>query len=39
MLQQAADPAFLDAPGFEAYIKKELVRWSAAVTKAGVKLD
>lgn len=39
MISQGADPAFLDSPQFGAFLKSESARWSAAVKKAGVKLD
>lgn len=39
MISQGADPAYLDAASFSAYLKTELGRWGAAVKKAGVKLD
>ncbi len=39
MLQQGADPAYLDSAAFGAYLKAELVRWGAAVRKAGVKVE
>lgn len=39
MLQQGADPAYLDSAAFGAYLKSELVRWGAAVRKAGVKVE
>ena len=39
MLQQGADPAYLDSAAFGAYLKTELVRWGAAVRKAGVKVE
>jgi tripartite-type tricarboxylate transporter receptor subunit TctC len=39
MVAQGADPAFLDSAQFGAFLKSESARWSAAVKKAGVKLD
>ena len=39
MLQQGADPAYLDAAAFSAYLAKESGRWGGAVRKAGVKLE
>ncbi len=39
MIQQGADPAYLDAAAFAAYLKTETGRWGGAVKKAGVKLD
>lgn len=39
MISQGADPAYLEAASFSAYLKTELGRWGAAVKKAGVKLD
>jgi tripartite-type tricarboxylate transporter receptor subunit TctC len=39
MLQQGADPAFLNSEAFGAFLKTESDRWSKAVKAAGVKLD
>ena len=39
MIQQGADPAYLDAAAFAVYLKTETGRWGGAVKKAGVKLD
>lgn len=39
MIQQGADPAFLDPAGFHAYMKSSMPRWGEAVRKANVKLD
>jgi tripartite-type tricarboxylate transporter receptor subunit TctC len=39
MIQQGADPAYLDAAAFSAYLAKETGRWGDAVKKAGVKLE
>ncbi len=39
MIAQGADPAYLDASSFNAYLKTEMGRWGSAVKKAGVKLD
>ncbi len=39
MVQSGADPAYLDAEKFSAYLHAESGRWAAAVKAAGVKLD
>jgi tripartite-type tricarboxylate transporter receptor subunit TctC len=39
MIQQGADPAFLDPAAFHAYMKSAMPRWGEAVRKANVKLD
>ncbi|MEQ1516457.1 MAG: tripartite tricarboxylate transporter substrate binding protein [Usitatibacteraceae bacterium] len=39
MIQQGADPAYMDSAQFGAFLKTESARWQAAVKKAGVKLD
>jgi tripartite-type tricarboxylate transporter receptor subunit TctC len=39
MIQQGADPAYLDPASFSAFLKAQSVRWQAAVAKANVKLD
>jgi tripartite-type tricarboxylate transporter receptor subunit TctC len=39
MVQQGADPAFLGAADFLAYLKGEMPRWAAAVTASGTRLD
>jgi tripartite-type tricarboxylate transporter receptor subunit TctC len=39
MISQGADPAYLDATAFGAYLKTEMGRWGGAVKKAGVKLE
>ena len=39
MVAQGADPAYLDAASFSAYLAKETGRWGEAVKKAGVKLE
>jgi tripartite-type tricarboxylate transporter receptor subunit TctC len=39
MVQQGADPAYLDSAQFTQFLQTESARWSAAVKKAGVKLD
>ncbi len=39
MVQQGADPAYLDSAQFAAFLRTESERWGAAVKKAGVKLD
>jgi tripartite-type tricarboxylate transporter receptor subunit TctC len=39
MVQQGADPAFLGAAEFAAYLKAELPRWAQAVAASGTRLD
>ena len=39
MVQQGADPAFLDSAQFTLFLQSEGARWGDAVKKAGVKLD
>ncbi len=39
MIQQGADPAYLDPAAFLTFLKAESTRWQAAVKKANVKLD
>ncbi|MBL8523830.1 MAG: tripartite tricarboxylate transporter substrate binding protein [Betaproteobacteria bacterium] len=39
MVAQGADPAYLDSAQFMQFLQAESARWSAAVKKAGVKLD
>ena len=39
MVQQGADPAYLDSAQFSQFLQIETARWSAAVKKAAVKLD
>ena len=39
MVQQGADPAFLDSAQFAQFLQSEGTRWGEAVKKAGVKLD
>ena len=39
MVQQGADPAFLGATDFAAYLKAELPRWAQAVAASGTRLD
>ena len=39
MVQQSADPAFLDSAQFTQFLQSEGARWGDAVKKAGVKLD
>ena len=39
MVQQGADPAFLDSAQFTQFLQSEGARWGDAVKKAGVKLD
>ncbi len=39
MVQQGADPAYLDSAQFTTFLQAESARWSAAVKKAAVKLD
>lgn len=39
MISQGADPAFLNAEDFSAFLKKEMPKWAVAVKKAGAKID
>ena len=39
MIQQGADPAYMDSAQFSAFLKTEGARWQSAVKKAGVRLD
>lgn len=39
MIQQGADPAYLDPAAFSAFLKSQSARWQSAVVKAKVKLD
>ena len=39
MVQQGADPAFLGAADFAAYLKAEMPRWAQAVAASGTRLD
>ncbi|MBL8384540.1 MAG: tripartite tricarboxylate transporter substrate binding protein [Burkholderiales bacterium] len=39
MVQQGADPAFLGAADFAAFLKAEMPRWAAAVAASGTRLD
>ena len=39
MVQQGADPAFLDSTQFTQFLQSDGLRWAQAVKKAGVKLD
>jgi len=39
MMQQGADPAFLGAGEFAAFLKAEMPRWAAAVAASGTRLD
>ena len=39
VVQQGADPAFLDSAQFAQFLQSKGTRWSEAVRKAGVKLD
>jgi tripartite-type tricarboxylate transporter receptor subunit TctC len=39
MVQQGADPAFLGAAEFAAYLKAEMPRWAQAVAASGTRLD
>ncbi len=39
MVQQGADPAFLGATDFAAYLKAEMPRWAQAVAASGTRLD
>jgi hypothetical protein len=36
---QAADPAFLGAADFAAYLKGEMPRWAQAVAASGTRRD
>lgn len=39
MIAQGADPAFLGAEDFGAYLKQEMPRWADAVKKSGARMD
>ena len=39
MVQQGADPAFLGAADFAAYLKAEMPRWAQVVAASGARLD
>ncbi|MFN9503309.1 MAG: Bug family tripartite tricarboxylate transporter substrate binding protein [Rubrivivax sp.] len=39
MVTQGADPAFLDADAFRAFLTAEMPRWAKAVKDSGAKLD
>lgn len=39
MVQQGADPAFLDAASFSQFLKADMPRWAKAVKDSGTKLD
>ncbi|MBP6902639.1 MAG: tripartite tricarboxylate transporter substrate binding protein [Burkholderiaceae bacterium] len=39
MVQQGADPAFLDADAFARFLAAEMPRWAKAVQDSGAKLD
>ena len=39
MVGQGADPAFLGADEFAAYLGSEMPRWAAAVKNSGAKVD
>ena len=39
MVQQGADPAYLGAADFLAFLKAEMPRWAAAVAASGTRLD
>lgn len=39
MVSQGADPAFLNAEDFSAFLKKEMPRWAVIVKQAGAKID
>ena len=39
MVQQGADPAFLGAADFAAFLKAEIPRWAGAVAASGTRLD
>ena len=39
MMQQGADPAYLGAGEFAAFLKAEMPRWAAVVAASGTKLD
>ncbi len=39
MIEQGADPAYLNADQFTKYLAAEMPRWAKAVKQAGAKLD
>lgn len=39
MIDQGADPAYLNADQFTKYLTAEMPRWAKAVKQAGAKLD
>jgi tripartite-type tricarboxylate transporter receptor subunit TctC len=39
MLEQGADPAYLNADQFTKFLAGEMPRWARAVKQAGAKLD
>lgn len=39
MVSQGADPAFLGADAFAAFLATEMPRWATAVAQSGAKLD
>jgi tripartite-type tricarboxylate transporter receptor subunit TctC len=39
MIEQGADPAYLNADQFTKYLATEMPRWAKAVKQAGAKLD
>jgi tripartite-type tricarboxylate transporter receptor subunit TctC len=39
MIEQGADPAYLNADQFNKYLASEMPRWAKAVKQAGAKLD
>ncbi|MBU3726875.1 MAG: Bug family tripartite tricarboxylate transporter substrate binding protein [Polynucleobacter sp.] len=39
MISQGADPAFLNAEDFSAFLKKEMPKWAVVVKQAGAKID
>jgi tripartite-type tricarboxylate transporter receptor subunit TctC len=39
MIAQGADPAFLDAAGFQRFLQGEMPKWAVAVKASGAQLD
>lgn len=39
MIAQGADPAYLDAPGFQQFLTDQMPRWATAVRNSGAQLD
>jgi tripartite-type tricarboxylate transporter receptor subunit TctC len=39
MLEQGADPAYLNADQFTKFLAAEMPQWARAVKQAGAKLD